>query len=197
MYDLLEQDESYSWPTPLPGYAELQASLLESGKELKQRAHETYSELPVRTERYMMHRIGARSNLLPSWMYAIQPDRYYIESAECEDRVAVCQGFDARAFTQDLEAQKDRIRKDHPGRCAQEYPRQEATWRVNKYWMFVFDGEGMDGEDVSIVRVHWDGMTEGKTKEELEAIMPSLEVVYRCTIETALSKMDELAGFGT
>ena len=201
MYDLLEQDDSYTWPTPLPGYSDLRASLAESGKDLKQRAHETYSKLPVRTERYMMHRIGARNNLLPTWMYAIQPDRYYIESAGCEDRVAVYQGFDARGIIDTLEKQKDVIRKDHPGRCAQRYPRQEAFWRVSKFWMFVFDGEGWDGEKegkgVSIVRVHWDGITAGKTKEELEAVMPALEVVERCTIERALSRMDELVRFGT
>ena len=99
MYDLLEQDDSYTWPTPLPGYSALRASLTRSAADLKRRAHEIYSKLPVRTERYMMHRIGPRNNLLPTWMYAIQPDRYYIKSAGCEDRVAVYQGFDARGIT--------------------------------------------------------------------------------------------------
>jgi len=47
------------------------------------------------------------------------------------------------------------------------------------------------------VRVEWGGVTEGRTKEEMEGVMPALEVVERCTVEMALGRIDELAGLGT
>jgi len=58
--------------------------------------------------------------------------------------------------------------------------------------MFLFEGE-----EVGIVKVKWDGATERKGKEELQGVMPVLEVVERCAVERASGRIDEVAGFGT
>ena len=40
-------------------------------------------------------------------------------------------------------------------------------------------------------------MTEEKTREELETVMPGLEVVERCSVERAVERMDEVVESGT
>lgn len=58
--------------------------------------------------------------------------------------------------------------------------------------MFVVDKPYSEDDPVALVQAHWDGVTEGKSKEELENIMPWLEIVARCGVREALACMDEL-----
>lgn len=74
----------------------------------------------------------------------------------------------------------------------------KQTWTTHKFWMFVYDNaEGVSAQDldVALVKVKWDGDVDGKTKEELEQIMPELEVVERVKPKDALKRMDELSGY--
>lgn len=194
MYDLLEQDQGMSWPEALPGYDLLQEDLRRSCKELKDRAYERYSRLPVRHERYMVHRIGDPNRDTGTNKFNIEPDRFYKEEVELENRVATTNGLDARFDKGTINQLWARISKEHPGRCVVGEPPYESFWVTHKYWMFVVDEPASEENAVALVKAHWDGVTEGKSKEELGNILPWLEIVEKCGVKEALARMDELAG---
>jgi len=192
MYELLEQDRNMSWPEPLPGYDELQEELQRACKELKEKAHEKYSRLPVRHERYMVHLIGDPNRDTGTEKYSIEPDASYKEETELDNRVATTQGIDAFFDKRTVAELWTRICKEHPGHCVSRYPPNNPFWSTHKYWMFVVDKPYSEDNPVALVKAHWDGVTEGKSKEELESIMPWLEIVARCGVREALTRMDEL-----
>lgn len=192
MYELLEQDENRSWPEPLPGYDELREDLRKSGRELKAEAHEKYSRLPVRHERYTVHLTGDPNRDTGTEKHSIEPDAFYKEEVDLQDRVATTKGVDARFDRGNVEDIWARICKEHPGRCVERFPSNGPFWSVNKFWMFVVDRPTAEENPVALVKAHWDGVTEGKSKEELDGIMPWLETVERCGVHRALTRMDEL-----
>lgn len=133
MYDLLEQDRDMSWPEPLPGCDELQEDLQRACKELKEKACEKYSRLPVRQERYMIHLIGDPNRDTGTSMYSIEPDAFYKEEAGVENRVATTQGIDAYFDKRTVTELWMRICKEHPGHCVSKYPRNNPFWSTHKY----------------------------------------------------------------
>jgi hypothetical protein len=208
MYDLLEQDGDMIWPSELPGHREVQEKLKQAGEELKQKVKTRNQRLPVRKMRYSVHHIGDPKR---NQHHHVLDLNYYLEETECEDRIATTTQscVDCRFIrgSKTLDELWQAIRKVHPKNVAkvQERPHEEwsAEWGVHPDWIFVFDNnDGMDiGDDsvvnVALVKVKWDGAVEGKTKEELELMMPELEIVDRIKTEDALARMDVLAEFNS
>lgn len=200
MYDLLEQDAAMTWPSELPGYKDLQEKLKLAGEELKQKARERFEPLPVRPVRYNFHHVVDPKR---SPHHEVEDDSFYKEEVDCENRIAttVCGGLDCRFVKKTVEELWEEIRKVHPFNCTKMPRWASQDWSMHKEWIFVFDNnDGMDiGDDtvfeVALVKVKWDGNVEGKTKEELEGIMPELDIVERVKMEDALARMDVLSGF--
>lgn len=194
MYDLLESSDAMPWPTELPGYKDLRAQLDQACVDVKQRAYDHYGQLHRRTERYVVHHFLKRDT--GTQKDDVETDGYYKEECGREDRVATTHGIHWSAPPmKPVEELWEQVRREHPGRCKDRFPRREPFWGVNKYWMFVYDTEPEDGNvEVALVKLRWDGVTEGKSKEELEGIMPDVEIVERCGVREALERMDSLAG---
>lgn len=196
--DMKDFEDSVEWPEEIPGYSELLEDLTRSGEELKATTRARYALLPKRRERYAVHHIADSDRDTGTMSNDVEPDVYYKETADMADRVATTRGVNnviTHPRRQTPEELWESLRKLHPGSCKPEYPRTEPFWRVNKYWVFAFDRSVASNEGVALVRVVWDGVTEGRSKEELENVMPRLEVVERQPHDKALARMDEVSGF--
>jgi hypothetical protein len=94
-----------------------------------------------------------------------------------------------------------KIRELHPFNCTMMAQWACTEWSIHNHWIFAFaNNNGVErGDDAEnkfvLVKVKWVGNIEGKTKEELELIVPELEIEERVKTEDALGKMDALAGF--
>lgn len=192
---MIEEVENISWDEPIPGYAELQHQLAQSARLLKDEARARFSALPVRQTRYIVHDVGSGQNDYIRRILAIDPDEYHMDNAEIYDRGAVTHGLNPITTNDTVDSMWLKIRKEHPGRCAQ----SGGLWQVEKFWMFVYDQPASEdgGLQVALVKVIWDGVTEGRSKEEMEGIMPEVELVERCAPSRALERMDEISSLSS
>lgn len=150
-----------------------------------------YGALPTRSERYAVYHVDDSDRDSGS-LKDVDTDAFYKVSVDMEEKVATTVQARFRRGTSDKEAWK-LVRQSHPTCCAERVSDEHASWLVNRFWLFVFDGPLGDGPGVALVRAEWDGVTENRSRAELEAIMPKLEVVERCTLGQALKRMDELS----
>lgn len=196
MGDLLDQEESINWPAPLPGLQDVRVALQRSAEDQKRRAQEHYDLLPTRHERYSLHHVADVDRDTGTMKYDIEPDAFYKTCADREDKIATVRGqFLDKRLTD--EQKLDLVRRHHPEACAEPENSVGSFWRRHKFWMFIFDRTVVSGEGVALVKVQWDGVTDGKSKDDLQSIMPELEVVERCQVKDALRRMDEISGFAS
>ena len=157
---------------------------------LKRKAQARFAQLPERDERYAVWAFPEAHGLRGR----IEPDADVKESSDCERKVATNQAFHNGRDPHPDSERLNRIRREFPSMCTIEDPASAPVWGYNKFWMFLLDDESAQNEDVALLHVEWDGVTDGKSKEELEAIMPPVKVVERCPLASALERMDELSG---
>jgi len=193
--EMVEDVKNIPWESPIPGYAKLQEQLTQSANSLKDEARACFSKLPVRHSRYIVHDIGSGHYASIRRIMAIDPNKYYLENLEMCDRGAVTYGINSTTTNDTVESMWLKIRKEHPKRCAQ----SGGLWQVEKFWMFVYDMPASEdrGLQVALVKVVWDGITEGKSKQEMEGIVPEVEVVERCEPSRALKRMDEVSSLSS
>jgi hypothetical protein len=194
--ETLEQYADFTWPAELPGYAELRASLDLARETQRTEVHERLAQLPVRPTRYVVHELSAQPQDLGQWrsQTGIEPDLHRKDLMEMHNRIATTHGLNSRSQQGSVQDWWQKARKEHPDRCAKRFPHSEPFWRVEKFWLLAYDVPATEknGNAVALVNVIWDGVTEGKSKAELESLMPDMAVIERCEPAKALTRIDEL-----